>query len=140
MNENDKLVNELIQQVELKKQTISKLEKPTYLTNMSLEIENIRYNLHVVKPEQLVYLLSKLHRENEDFIMTCKTHNLNYTYTKLGFTFNDWKTDILTKIRIQDISAIKFELEEDEKVLNSLMSEEQKREMKLKELSKKYKS
>lgn len=136
MEQIDKKVQELFDVVLKKKQEIAKLEKPNYITNMSITMEGNTYNLHTVDVIKLIEVLAYLSVKQTSFEEIAYSLNLKVKFKYGGFTYSDWESDIKQKIDILQINVRKKELNELESRLGSLISPELKRQMELQEIEK----
>ncbi len=136
----DKQVQELFKIVQEKKSAIVKAEKPNWQTNCSFGYDknsSSRLNIQVLSDvDELVEILAFLLRRKEYHEKASTLLLTNSDFKYLGFTFEQWKSDIQTRIDKIQISKKKQELEQLESRLNSLISPELKAEMELAEITK----
>lgn len=135
----DEIVQELIDVVKVKKAEIAKAEKPKWLTNCSYpygeENGSVRVNLNTVTQEKtLVAILADLltrkkAHEEAQYILGSKV-----PFTWGGYTFDDWKGDIQTRLFKIQITDKKKELELLEARLDKLISPELKAKLELEEI------
>ena len=129
----DKLIEELLVVVEKKKAEIERIKNPVFKTNLStsnplLGDGGIRVNLNVASEETLVTLLFSF-----DFLIQCNK-NLPESYGILGihswggFQLEDWRDDLILKIKQKTAQKQVKDLKEKEEKLNSLISERKKKE------------
>lgn len=138
--ERDQLIDQLLIKVEEKKAEVEKIKNPVYKTNLSasnpLFGEGIRVNLNVASEEVLLSLLYSF----EFLIEQNKTVPSKYGISGItewnGFKLEDWRDDIVLKIRQKNSQKQVKELKEMETKLNSLMSEDKKRDIELESLKK----
>jgi hypothetical protein len=139
-NQTDKKVQEFFKVVQQKKTEIAKAEKPDWKTNCSFSYNKdsgSRINLQVVADvEELVMMLAFLIDKNQSFDKAQSFLGTDLEFKWMGFTFNEWKSDIQTRINKVQISKKKKELEALESRLDKLISPELKAQMELDEISK----
>ena len=140
MNELDKEVQALFDIVEEKKKKVGKLERPKYETNLSFKYDNnsTPLNLNVVNPIELTKIVGWLISSEEMFEKGKKVVGTTGKFSHQGFTAEQWIEDIKILINKINISELKADLAKDEEILNSLLSEDQKRAIKIAELKKKH--
>lgn len=139
-NKTDKLVQDLFKVVQTKKAEIAKAEKPNWVTNCSFRYNkesSATTNIQVCADiDELVNIIGFLcvhkkgHDEAQEFLGTDKT------FKWLGFTIDEWKTDVKTRIDKIQIGNKKKELELLESRLDKLVSPELKAQLELEEISK----
>ncbi len=136
----DKQVQELFKIVQEKKSAIVKAEKPNWQTNCSFGYDknaSARLNIQVLSDiDELVEILAFLLRRKEYHEKASVLLGATSEFKYLGFTCEQWKSDIQTRIDKIQISKKKQELEQLESRLNSLISPELKAEMELAEITK----
>lgn len=127
---NDKVILDLQKQIKEKETKLKSTEKFTPITNCSLELDGIRYNLHIAAKEQLQLALIKLSLYNSasgdlglnDFIIS-------------GFSIDDWITDIKVKLSILDRANEKSRLELLRNKLQTLLSNDKRVELEIEEIA-----
>lgn len=129
-NMNDQKILELKKQIEEKKKQIKSTPKFVPLTNCSIEINSIRYNIHTLNKESLINLLVKLN----SYMLSAKDLCLLEDYTICGYNINDWISDLKSKLYI--IMAVEEEnkLKKMETKLSQMLSEEKKVQLELDEI------
>lgn len=139
----DQIVLDLLKKVEEKKQQIGNAERPSWITNCSFGFDpntNARINIQVVRDlEQLVDIHAFLSTKYESFQASLKDLKLTekeVPFKYLGFTFEQWVSDIETRINGLRIKAKKDELTALEARVNALVSPEQRRAIELEKLVK----
>ena len=139
-NDKDKLVQDLFKVVQTKKAEIAKAEKPNWLTNSSFgydKYSSTRINLNVCADvDELISMLEFLVTKRNSNIEAQKILGTNNTFKWLGFTFDDWATDIKTRLDKIQITKKKKDLEVLETRLNGLVSKEMRDQMELEAISK----
>jgi len=136
---NDALVEQLLKKVEEKKAQIKKIKNPSFKTNLSLPIDGtaIRINLNAAAaPELLFKILVDLETRIEKSEGVAKKYDLVFDNAWYGYTLEDWRDDVVLKIKQSQAQCQVNELREVEKKLNSLMSEDKRTNMELENLSK----
>lgn len=136
----DKQIQELFKIVQQKKSAIIKAEKPNWQTNCSFGYDknsSVRINIQVSSDiVELIQVLSFLLRNEQFYFEASKILGVESEFQWMGYTLEQWKSDIQTRIDKIQISAKKKELEQLESRLNLLISPELKTEMELAEISK----
>lgn len=136
----DEIVQELFEVVKKKKAEIAKAEKPTWLTNCSFPFEEgsaNKLNLNTVTQSgTLVSVLGTLIAKKEAHESAEKILGTKQPFRWAGFTYNDWETDIKTRLNKIEIGKRKAELESYEERLDKLISPELKARMELADLQK----
>ncbi len=133
MAEIDKIVQDLFKVVQVKKDEIAKAEKPNWQTNCAFGFypdTSQRLNLQVLSEvSELVSILAFLIDKNKSFDEAQEILGTNLTFKWLGYTFDQWKSDIKTRLDKIQISKKKKELGELEIRLDKLISPELKQQM-----------
>ena len=134
---NDNLVVELLKKVEEKKAQIKKIKHPDFKTNLSLPIDgtNTRVNLNVANLELLFRILVDLETRVEMSESVSKKYDVVFENAWHGYTLEDWRDDVVMKIRQKQAQRQVDELKVVESKLNSLMSEDKRTNMELEKLS-----
>ena len=139
-SEQDKLVQELFKVVQTKKAEIAKAEKPNWETNCAFRYNkdsSAATNLQVCADvEELVHILGFLCDRKAGFEKAQEITGTSLKFKWLGFSFEDWASDIKTRIDKIQITNKKKELEVLESRLDKLVSPELKAKMELEEISK----
>lgn len=138
---NDEIIEGLFKKVQEKKAEIAKAEKPQWQTNCAFVYDNSStvMNIQVISNiDVLVDMLSYILIKSESHKQVVKRLDLQEReYKYMGFTVDEWESDIKTRINKIQITSKKKELDELEKKLNSLVSPEKRTEMELAEIAKK---
>ena len=136
----DQIVQELQEQVKLKKALIAKIKKPDWKTTCSYkETPNaMSTNIHVVSdPNVLIGIVASLTTKQESMEKAAKALGVeNYTFRHDGFTVYEWFEDIKLRMAKINISSEESKLNEIEKRLAKLESPELKEQRELLELMK----
>lgn len=130
----------LQKEIEVKKDRITKLKsKFTPETTCTYKQDNeVVTNLHVQKIEGLLEILSRLIINKNAYEEACKLAKLELVFTWQGFTFDQWKQDILFLIDKINIKTMESELEDDIEFLDSLVSKDTKNKQKFDKIKEKY--
>jgi len=127
---NDDKIMLLKSQIAEKKKGLKGKKKFSPLTNCSIELDGVRYNLHVSQKELLTNLLVKLNT----YRLSVVDLGLEDEFVMSGYSVNEWITDIKLKLEI-----LKYE-EEDRKLkvlenkLHNLLSLDKKVELEIGEI------
>lgn len=137
----DKLVQDLIKKSQEKKAEITKAEsKPKWETNCSFgysKDSSSRTNLQTVTDtDEFINILAFLIEKQKSFNEAKEELVLEGEFKWMGFSFKEWKSDVLTRVNKITVTKKKKEFEEIEKRLNSLISTEMREELELEELQK----
>jgi len=137
--ERDQLINQLLKKVEEKKAEVEKIKNPVFKTNLSVINPlfgdgNTRINLNVASEEVLFSLLYSFDFIIEKNKTIMSDHGINGLSEWHGFKWDEWSNDIVLKIKQKNSQKQIKELREMEDKLNSLMSEDQKRDIELEAL------
>jgi len=139
-NQTDEQVQKLFQVVQTKKSEIAKAEKPNWETNCSFgynKDSSSRTNIQVVADiEELVHILGFLIEKQKAFESAQSVLDTNLTFKWMGYTIDQWQSDIKTRIDKIQITKKKKDLEALEGRLDKLISPELKAKMELDEISK----
>lgn len=131
-SKNDERILFLKNQIQEKKNKLNKISRFSPITNCSIELDGIRYNINVLSNEQLISLLVKLNM----YYMSAKDLNLSDTYTISGYLVKDWIMDIKTKINILSRKDEERSLKQMELKLQQLLSNDKKVELEINEIEK----
>jgi hypothetical protein len=130
--------NEIIalqKEVEAKKDRVSKL-KSKFAPETTCTFTGI--NLHTQKIEGLIDVLSRLIISKNAWEEACKLSKVELEFTQQGFTFEQWKHDILFLIDRYNLKQMEEELSEDIEFLDSLVSKETKNKAKFNKIKEKH--
>ena len=133
----DKLIDELLLIVEAKKAEIERIKNPVFKTNLSLTAPNnetVRINLNVATEETLLSLLTSIEVLIEKNKTLPEKYGIPGIDTWYGFKLEDWRDDIVLKIKQKTAQKQIKDLKEKEEKLNGLISERKKKEMELNSL------
>jgi hypothetical protein len=129
-NKNDERILELRSQIKEKKLKLKTKKKFTPVTNCSIEIDGLRYNLNVLQKDLLILLLVKL----QAYKMAANELNVNEIKIS-GYDIKDWIADIQLKIEIISFIEKEDELKQIENKLNIMLSNEKKVEFEINEIT-----
>jgi len=134
---NDALVGRLLRKVEEKKDQIRKIKNPSFKTNLSLPMDctTSRINLNVASPEFLFKILVDLETRIEKSDKIAEKYDLKFDNKWHGFDLEDWRDDVVLKIRQNQAQLKVAELRVIEKKLEGLMSEDKRTNIELEKLS-----
>jgi hypothetical protein len=130
----DKLIEDLLVVVENKKAEIERIKNPVFKTNLSLTSpynESVRINLNVAGEETLLSLLYIFERMVSDNGTIPAKYGVPSIEDWYGFKLEDWRSDLVLKIKQKSAQRQIKDLKEKEEKLNSLISERKKKEIEL---------
>ena len=133
----DKLIDELLLVVENKKAEIERIKNPVFKTNLSFttpNYEGVRINLNVAPEETLIYLLCTVDTLIEQNKKIPEKYGVPSIKEWYGFKLEDWRDDLVLKIKQKSAQKQIKDLKEKEEKLNSLISERKKKELELQSL------
>lgn len=137
-NNTDQMVLELLEKVEAKKKQIGAAERPQWITTCSFRYDsnsNSAVNIQTIREvADLVEIHAFLSNKKQAFEKSAKLLNVNVSCKHLGFSIEDWESDIKTRINGLQIKAKRDELAVLEERVNALVSHEQRRQIELKKL------
>lgn len=131
---NDATILKLKEQIAKKKKELGKTSRLSSVTNMSLEIDGTRYNLHVVDKIKLQQLAIKV----KMYLMSAKELDLEEVEYS-GYTLYEWLGDILDKLSIIEHKEKEAELAKLEAKLSKMLSNEKQVELELQDIAEKLK-
>lgn len=136
MNNNDTKINELMLKVAQKKEELG--SKPKFVLNTNGLFKNpngTSVNINTVNDEStVVYLTSILVGLEDAHKKACEILGVDVIFKHDGFTLKDWVSDFKNRIALIKWNQKKTELDNAEKKLAGLMSEDAKTSQALKEL------
>lgn len=137
----DELVKELFDSVQEKKLVIEKAERPCWETSgnfgYSANSGHDRVNIQTVTDvRKLVEMYAFLIDREEKSENAAKDLGVDYKFTWLGFSVDEWKNDFQTRVNQISIQEKRKELSEIESRLNAIISPELKAQMELEAISK----
>lgn len=139
MAKTDAKVQKLIEEVKKRRASISKTEKAVWITNGSFRyFENSTegsFNLQTVTDEVvLAKALAFLIDREGAFKEACQRLDAECDFIWLGYSVVDWESDFKTRLAKVRLTSEKKKLGALEKQLESLMSDDLKRDIKLAEI------
>lgn len=137
----DKTVQDLFAVIQKKKEVIAKAEKPNWKTNCSFgyikDSPTGRVNLQVLNDvQELIHILGFLIEKEKAFAEAAKFLDVDAKFDWFGYTLDEWREDVQTRVNKIQIIDKKKTLEKLEARLNSLISPEFRAEMELAEITK----
>lgn len=134
----DKLIEDLLVVVEQKKAEIEKIKNPVFKTNLSVvhpsRTDGIRVNINVADEEILLSLLYAFDGLIEKNKVVPEKYGIPKIENWYGFKLEDWRDDLVLKIKQKNSQKQIKDLKEKEELLNSLVSERKKKEKQLDDL------
>jgi hypothetical protein len=128
---NDTRIIELKKAIKQKQNELKdKTNKFAPITNCLLYINGITYNLHVDVNEFLLVRLNAWKLAAQDIGINPETLDVS------GYPITDWITDVKNKLEVEEYKKEKRKLNELEKRLTSLLSEEKQTELQIDEIEK----
>ncbi|VIF90959.1 Uncharacterised protein [Clostridioides difficile] len=127
MNSDNKIII-LKTQIKLKKEKLDSIKKFTPKTNCILDLNDKKINIQVLKKHELALLVCTLHSYNKS------SKDLNINLVISGYSVQDWIDDIKSKLDILTINEERSKLEEMERKLMELLSNEKKVELEINEI------
>jgi hypothetical protein len=136
----DEKVKALFISVQEKKLAIEKAERPCWKTSgnfgYSSNSAHDRTNIQTLTDtRKLVEMLAFLLERKEKSENAASELGVNYNFTWLGFTVDEWKSDFQTRVNQISIQEKRKELAEIEARLNAIISPELKAQMELDAIS-----
>jgi len=127
---NDQRIMLLKKQIESKKAQLSKSTRFSPVTNCSLEVDAVRYNIQVLARPDLISLMVKLN----SYMMSAKNLDVLDDYVISGYKVEDWIADIKARIAILSHKLEENRLKLMEDKLIKLLSDGKKVELELNEI------
>lgn len=127
---NDERILELKKQIENKKEKIGKASRFAPITNCSIELDNMRYNINVLNNEGLMMLLVKLNMLR----LSAVDLKIVDKFVISGYKINDWIEDINSKLNILNKKDEERQLKIMEEKLTKLLSDDKKVELEIDEI------
>jgi DNA repair exonuclease SbcCD ATPase subunit len=136
----DDLIQELLLKVEEKKKQIDRIKNPVFKTNLSFNVEMFgiasRVNLNVASEEILFSLLTYLNLLIDNRDVVNEKYGISCGKDWYGFKLEEWRDDIVLKIKQKQCQTQVAELKSIEAKLQSLISEDKKKDIELENISK----
>ena len=134
----------LLNEVKAKKEEIQKLNKVNHVTNLTFyyPVESRQINLNtILSVNKLVELFAFIKNNIETKENSAKILGvINFESKFENYTLSEWTEDFKTKISIINIKQLKEDLKFKEDKLNSLISEEKRKELEFERILKDFKS
>jgi len=140
-NVTDQKVKELFDLVQNKKLAIEKAERPCWKTSgnfgYSANSAHDRTQITTITDvRKIVEMYAFLTERKDRSESAAKDLGVDYKFTWLGFTVEEWKEDFQTRVNQISIQEKRKELAEIESRLNAIISPELKAQMELEAISK----
>lgn len=129
-NINDSKIIELKKQIKEKREKLDTIKKFSPITNCSIEVDGVRFNIQVLGKEQLISLMVKLN----SYRLSAKDLSVLDDYIISGYKVEDWITDMKAKLDLVSRKDEERKLKFMEDKLNELLSNEKKVEIELNEI------
>lgn len=129
-NNNDQRILELKKQIEVKKEKLGKTLRFSPVTNCSIELDGVRYNIQVLTKEQLIMVMVKLN----SYLMSAKVLEVVEDFNISGYHASDWISDIQSKIDILSWKDEESKLKVMENKLLKLLSDGKKVELEINDI------
>ncbi len=130
-NKNDEVIMKLREQIKEKKTKLKSKKRFVPITNCSIELDGIRYNLQVLIKEQLISLMIKLNT----YKMSAIDLNVLDQFIISGYKIDEWITDIKSKLDILSHREEESKLQVLENKLENMLSSEKKIEIEINEIT-----
>lgn len=138
----DEKVLALLKEVETKRTEISKLSnKITYETKLTFVLpDGKQINLNtILDVNKLIYYFSIIKNQIETIESSAKLLGIENFQSKFdGYSLEEWTTDFKTKIGLINIKQLKDNLKIKEEKLNSMISEDKKKELEFEKILKDF--
>ncbi|QPK89845.1 hypothetical protein IEN91_05250 [Bacillus velezensis] len=129
-NTNDQRILKLKKQIEVKKEKLGKLSRFAPITNCSLEVDGVRFNINVLDKEKLIMLAVKIN----SYLLSAKDLGYENQFIISGYKVEDWLTDIQSRLDILSKKDEERSLKAMEDKLAKLLSEDKKVELEIDEI------
>ena len=130
-NVNDIKIMELKEQIVTKRDKLNSIKKFSPVTNCSIELDGVRYNIQVLTREQLILLLVKLN----SYFYSAKALELLDDYIISGYKVEEWIVDMKARLDIISRKEEEKKLKSMEEKLDRLLSNEKKTELELSDIA-----
>lgn len=137
----DDKVLELLEEVKVKKERISSLAKIRYETKLTFSMpDGKQINLNtVLDVNKLIYYFSVIKNQIDLMESSAKFLGVEKFDNKFeGYTLEEWTTDFKSKIDLINIKQMKEDLKIKEDKLNSLISEDKRKELEFESILKDF--
>lgn len=143
MNETDKKIEQLEKTLKAKELELKKVDEYNYKTNLSFKLPFVTddsfknaINLNIASKELLTSLFGQLCLWKKGMEEAADLLGVDVDLVYLGYHFNDWMNDFGTKIAKLETDKRKTELKNLKSTLESLRSEESKKQKMLESIEK----
>ena len=134
----DERVLALFEKLQAKKAEVANAERPVYVTGGQFRYsESVGTSVDIMTARderKLVEILVFLKDRSERYPAACEELGVIAEFKWLGFTYDEWKQDLKTRISVLQIAKRKAELKELEARVNAVMTPELRAELELKAL------
>lgn len=133
----DQRVEALFAKLQAKKAEVASAERPQWITNGQFRYSEVGSVIDIIterNEHKLISILGFIRERAASFKVGAEEVNSELTFTWLGFTADEWASDIKTRLSILQITKKRTELAELEKRVNAVMTPELRREMEMKAL------
>lgn len=134
----DEKVQLLFSKLQAKKAEVANAIKPQYITGGQFRYsEGVSNPIDIVSARderKLVEILTFLKERSSKYNEAAAELGVDVNFTWLGFTVDEWTTDLKTRISILQLSKRKAELKELEERVNAIVSPELRRKMEIEAL------
>jgi len=137
----EQMINQLWEQYETKKVEVAKANKPSYVTSGEFRYSEgslaNAINITTVRDERkLVEIGSFLEGRAAPYKAVAEKLGCKVEFTWLGFTEEEWFTDLQTRVNSLQVAKRRAELQEFEARLNKVMPQEMRDRKELESLAK----
>lgn len=123
---NDERIMELKSQIEKKRNELSKqLKRFIPITNCLLVLDKVTYNLHVDSSELLLIRLNSMRLSAKDLDIDTSKIMIS------GYSLDDWIMDVKNNLESKTYKKKKKDLDDLEKELTALLSDDKQTELKI---------
>lgn len=127
---NDQRILILKKQIESKKEKLNKSLRFSPITNCSIEVDGVRFNIQVLPRLELISLMVKLN----SYMHSAIDLDVLNEYIISGFKVEDWIADIKSRINILSHKDEEKKLKAMEDKLHKLLSDGKKVELEINEI------
>lgn len=127
---NDQRILILKKQIESKKEKLNKSLRFSPITNCSIDVDGVRFNIQVLPRLELISLMVKLN----SYMHSAIDLNVINEYTISGYKVEDWIEDIKSRIDILSHKDEEKKLKAMEDKLHKLLSDGKKVELEINEI------
>lgn len=124
---NDKIILTLKAEIEKKKEQLKKVSKFSPITNCSLELDGVRFNLNAISLEQLYQIMVKVNT----YKLSAEDLGIEKETKFSGYILEDWLTDLKSRLSILGMKEEETKLKKMEQRLHELLSTDKKVELEI---------